>query len=109
MKLNIYNKKEKTKTYEADTYDLMFGTVEDISNLIDLDIIQKGDNAEIVKLVGKVVLNSMDTVKGILKDIFVGITDEELKNTKVAEIIQVAIEVGKYTIEQLKEVAKQKN
>ena len=29
LKLNIYDKKEITKTYTAETYDLMFGTVED--------------------------------------------------------------------------------
>ena len=29
LKLNIYNKKNIEKTYSTDTYDLMFGTVED--------------------------------------------------------------------------------
>ena len=109
MRLKIYKKGEVIKTYEADTYDLMFSVAEDISNLIDLDIIQKGDNAELVKLVGKVVINSMDKVKDLLKDIFAGITDEELKNTKLKEIVAVFIEVGKYTVKEIQEVAKQKN
>ena len=32
MKLNIYEGGNVSKTYETDTYDLMFGTVEDISD-----------------------------------------------------------------------------
>ena len=31
LKLNIYKKREIIKTYESDTYDLLFGTVEDLS------------------------------------------------------------------------------
>ena len=38
LKLNIYNKKEIVKTYTAETYDLMFGTVEDLIDLINLDM-----------------------------------------------------------------------
>jgi hypothetical protein len=109
MKLNIYDKKEIVKTYEAEEYDLMFGVVEDVANLIDLSISEKGDQAEIVKLVGKVVLNSMETVKSILKDVFVGLTDDELRQTKTVEIIAVAIDIGRYTLKQLKEVARTKN
>ena len=44
MKLNIYKKengkKVIAKTYEAETYDLMYGTVEDFLNLIDVQNIK---------------------------------------------------------------------
>lgn len=43
----------------------------------------------------------MDTVKNLLKDIFDGLTDEELKNVKVSEIASVLIDVVKFTIQQL--------
>ena len=101
MKLNIYEKKEVVKTYETDAYDLMFGTVEDIADAIKLDELKTGSDPEIIKLVGNLVLSSMDTVKNLLKDIFEGITDEELKKTKVSEIATVLIEVVKFTIMQL--------
>ena len=101
MKLNIYDKKKIVKTYEVDTYDLMFGTVEDVANAIDLDSLKTGSDVEIIKMVGKLVMSSMDTVKNLLKDIFDGITDEELKQTKVSEIATVLVDVVKFTIAQL--------
>lgn len=101
MKLNIYKGRNIEKTYEADKYDLMFGTVEDVSNAVDLDAMKTGSDVEIIKMVGKLVMNSMDTVKNLLKDIFEGITDEELKRAKVKEIATVLVDVVKFTIEQL--------
>ena len=101
MKLNIYNKKQIIKTYEVDTYDLMFGTVEDVANAIDIDSLKTGSDVEIIKMVGKLVMTSMDTVKNLLKDIFDGLTDEELKKTKVSEIATVLVDIVKFTIAQL--------
>ena len=101
MKLNIYYKGKIEKTYTADTYDLMFGTVEDVAEAVDLDKLQTGSDTEIIKMVGKLVMGSMDTVRDLLKDIFDGITDEELKHTKVKEVAKVLIDVVGYTIKQL--------
>lgn len=101
MKLNIYDKKEIVKTYEVETYDLMFGTVEDVADAINLDQLETGSDAEIIKLVGKLVIGSMDTVKNLLKDIFVGLTDDEIKNTKVTEIAHVLVDTVIFTVAQL--------
>ena len=109
MKLNIYSKKKIAKTYEADTYDLMFGTVEDVANAINLDALKTGEDVEIIKMAGNLVLSSMDTVKDLLKDIFDGLTDEEIKNTKVQEIAVVLVDVVKFTIGQLNLLPHSKN
>lgn len=109
MKLNIYSKKKTVKTYEADTYDLMFGTVEDVANAINLDALKTGEDVEIIKMAGNLVLSSMDTVKDLLKDIFEGLTDEEIKSTKVQEIAVVLVDVVKFTIAQLNLLPKSKN
>lgn len=106
MKLNIYGKLDNgkkgiVKTYIADTYDLMFGTCEDIANAIKLDDLKTGSNEELVMMAGKLVLNSFGTVKDLLKDVFEGITDEELRGTKAKEIAVVLVDVVKYTIDQL--------
>jgi len=106
MKLNIYGKNEDgkkiiVKTYTAETYDLMFGTCEDVAHAVNLDALKTGSDVEIIKMVGNLVLQSMDTVKDLLKDIFEDITDEELKNTKVTEIAIVLVDVVKFTIMQL--------
>lgn len=97
MKLNIYNKREIIKTYTADGYDLMFGTLEDVASAVKLDELETGSDVELIKMVGNLVIHSMDTVKDLLKDIFEGITDEELKHTKINEIVDVFIEVVQYT------------
>lgn len=109
MKLNIYEKKKVIKTYETSTYDLMFGTVEDVANAIDIDSLKTGSDVEIIKMVGKLVMSSMDTVKNLLKDIFDGLTDEELKKTKVSEIATVLVDVVKFTIAQLNLGVNEKN
>lgn len=101
MKLNIYEKKKIVKTYTAETYDLMFGTVEDVAEAVNLDELKTGSDVEIMTMAGKLVMKSMSTVKELLKDIFDGLTDEELKNTKVAEIVQVVIDVVMYTMTEL--------
>lgn len=109
MELNIYKKREIVKTYTADTYDLLFGVLEDVADAVKLDEMKTGTDAEIIKIVTNLVLHSMGTVKDLLKDIFPGITDEELKHTRVSEIAQVIIDVVKYTIGQLMQGFNSKN
>lgn len=109
MKLNIYEKKKVVKTYEAEAYDLMFGVLEDVAKAAKIDDLKTGSDVEIIKMIGNLAIQSMDTVKDLMKDIFDGITDEELKNTKVAEIAAVLVDVVKFTISQLNLLPKTKN
>lgn len=109
LKLNIYEKKKIVKTYTAETYDLMFGTVEDLIDLINLDQLKNGTDAEIIKLVGKVIINGMGIIKPLLKDIFEGLTDEELKKTKVSEISTALVEIVKFSISQITKGTNGKN
>lgn len=109
LKLKIYEKKQVVKTYTSETYDLMFGTVEDLLDIIDIDNIQAGDKTELLKAIAKVLANSMDIVKPLLKDIFEGLTDEELRNTKLKDIIDVLAEVIAYSISQLTKENNEKN
>jgi predicted CopG family antitoxin len=109
MQLNIYEKKKVVKTYNADTYDLMFGTVEDISDAVKLDEMKSGSDAEVFQAVIRLITTSKDTVKDLLKDIFEGLSDEELRNTKVREQAQVLVEVVNYTLSQLRKGTGTKN
>lgn len=102
MKLGIYEKKQLIKEYKADTYDLMFGTVEDIAKAMNIDGLQTGADVEIIQMAANLIKTNMDTVKDLLKDIFDGLTDEEIKKTKVREIARVLVDVVKYTVSQLK-------
>ena len=101
MKLNIYDKKNIVKTYETDEYDLLWGVVTDVSNAVNLDELQTGSQVEIMKLALGLVMNSVDTVNELLKDMFDGLTDEELKHVKVTEVAQAIVDVITYTIGQL--------
>ena len=101
MKLNIYDHKEVIKTYEADEYELMFGTVEDMIDAAKLDKIESGTDAEIVIAATNLVTTSMDTVKDLLKDVFDGMTDDEIRHTRVSEIVNVIVDVIRYAISQI--------
>ena len=101
MRLNIYDKKSCAKTYTADTYDLMFGTLEDIAEAVNLDGLKEGTDAEIIKMAAQLAINCKDTVSDLMKDIFDGITDDELRHTKVSEIAEVLLEVVRYTLTEM--------
>ena len=101
LKLNIYEKRNIVKTYTAETYDLMFGTVEDLLNVIDVDNIKAEDKTELVKAIAKILAHSLDIVKPLLKDVFEGLTDDELRNTKLKEIVDVLATVITYSISQI--------
>lgn len=99
MKLNIYEKKEVIKTYETDAYDLMFGTLEDVANALKLDELKTGSDVEIIRMGMSLVLTSIGTVKNLMKDIFDGLTDEELRKVRVRDMAEVLLEVARYTLE----------
>ena len=101
MKLNIYEKKKVVKTYTADSYDLMLGTLEDVSNAVKLDNMKTGSKAEILSMAMNLVKDSYSTVIDLMKDVFDGITDEELRKTKVIEIVNVLADIVTVTVRQL--------
>lgn len=109
LKLNIYNKKNIEKTYSTDTYDLMFGTVEDFMDLIDVDQIKAGTDTEIAMVVVKAIPKGMGTIKELLKDVFEGLTDSELKNTKVKDITKVLVAIVKSSILEINKGVDEKN
>ena len=109
LKLPVYNKREIIKTYTNNTYNLMYGTVEDILQIVDIDKLQTPTDKEISMLVIKAVPKSMDTIKELLKDIFEGITDDELRNTQVKDIVKVIIDLIKYSIIEISKGVNEKN
>lgn len=99
VKLNIYSreKDEKgnriiSKTYTADSYDLLYGTVEDVLNLFD--VVNINDENEIIRLINK----AKNQVNDLMKDVFFGLTDDELKMVSIKEVAMVLVEITKYGI-----------
>lgn len=92
--LNIYDPETKviTKQYKAESVDIMFGTIEDLIEIIDIDKLSENNDTELTKII----LMSIKKVKPLLKEVFTGLSDEELKNTKIKELIPLFIEIVKY-------------
>ena len=104
LKLNIYkNQREVEKTYIADTYDIMFGTLEDFVNLLDLESLRgnKG-NDSLVTAIGNLISGSRDMLKPLLKDIFPGLTDEEMRRIKAKELLAVVAGLAGFSIDEIK-------
>lgn len=98
LTLNIYSAEDKNKVekkYTAESYDLMLGTVEDLMQIIDVD--KMTDNVEITKMV----VSAFGKLKPFIKDIFAGVTDDELKRVKVKELIPTFIQVFKSIVDDL--------
>ena len=96
--LNVYNSKTKEieKTYTAETVEIMFGTIEDIIDIVDIDTLE--DRMTWAKMV----VLSIKKLRPLLKDVFVGLTDEELKNTKVNEIVPLFKDIFDFMVKEIK-------
>lgn len=101
MKINIYEKRKVVKTYEIDAYDLPWGVVTDVTSAIDLEQIRKGSTEDLYSAVGSLLLTSADKVNDLMKDMFDGLTDEELRKASAPEIIDCLIDVMIYTINRI--------
>lgn len=89
MKLNVYkNQKEVEKVFEIDAYDLMYGTVEDIFEVLD-DVDDKSGEMELLKAVQK----HRSKINKLLKDIFPEITEDDLRKVKLKELIPFFVEL----------------
>lgn len=101
--LNIYkkdNKKEIAKTYTAEGYELMLGTVDDFLAIFDPD--KLGDNIAIAKMI----LEAYGQIKPLLLDVFPELTDEEFRQIKINELVNVIGELGVAVVETFNELRK---
>ena len=92
MKLNVYkNQKEIEKTYEIDTYDLMYGTVEDMLAIFD-DVDDLSDNMKLFSVIQK----NRTKLNDLLLDIFPDMTEDDLRKIKLKELVPLFIELFNY-------------
>ena len=92
MKLNVYKSQtEVEKTYETQAYDLMYGTVEDIFEILDgMENMKTND-----QIIGVIQKNRAKLTE-LLKDVFPEITDDELRRIKLKELVPFFIELFGY-------------
>ena len=103
LKLNIYDGKKVVKTYEAEDFNLMTGTCEDIINMIDVDKLTSGklNDQQLGIEVVKVVAKSFNKFRPFLQDVFEGLTDEEYRHTSIKEVAGAVITIVQYTVGEL--------
>jgi hypothetical protein len=95
MKLNIYkNQREVEKTYEVDAYDIMYGTVQDVLEVLDSGMDNLNDNAQVLK----VIADNRGKLEDLLLDIFggEGLTKDELRRIKLKELVPLFLDLFKY-------------
>ena len=95
MKLNIYkNQREVEKTYEVDAYDIMYGTVQDVLEVLDSGMDNLNDNTQVLK----VIADNRGKLEDLLLDIFggEGLTKDELRRIKLKELVPLFLALFKY-------------
>lgn len=94
MIINTYkNQKEIEKTFEVKSYDLMYGTVQDMLGIID----EAGDLTDEEALFNILVANR-EKIDELLLDIFgmEGMKKEDLRKIKVKELVPLFVELFQY-------------
>lgn len=110
LNLNIYRGREIEKVYTADEYDIMFGTVEDLINLIDVDSLTGGkSDADFVGAIAALLKGGMGEVRSLIKEIFPEVTDEELKRVKMKDVVAILVNVLKYGFVNMSGASNSKN
>lgn len=95
--LKIYDDKGQNvvKSYESTTYDLMFGT---IMKLMELLKIEDMDNQmEMLKTI----YEAWDEIKVVLSAVFSEATDEDWKHVKVKELLPIILDIAKYSVTEM--------
>ena len=103
LKLKVIDSNGNAKIYTADTIDCQFGIVEDILNVLDVD------NLDNKASLAAMIIRSSKQLKPFLKDLFDGVTDEELRTAKMSNIVEIFKGLYNYAISELGALSKQGN
>lgn len=104
LKLPIYDNKKIVKTYTTNTIDFSFGVVEDVLNALDLENINNKSD------LGFAVMRCSKQLKPFLMDLFEGVTADEIRKTRMKDIINIFKDLYVYaTVELVGAVGKEKN
>ena len=109
LKLDIYKtrfckKDEIEKTCTAKDFELSLGICEDVLNMINIDMFGGGLAALSTEsqneLFTTLVKNGLPFFREMIQELF-DLTDEEVKKTKLSDIVKVVIDIVKYSFSQL--------
>lgn len=103
LKLRVKDSDGNAKIYTAETIDCEFGIVEDILNLLD------ADNLNDKTSLATMIIKSSKQLKPFLRDLFEGVTDEELRTAKMSNLIEIFKAIYNYAVSELGALNKQGN
>lgn len=103
IKLNIYKDKfcrKLDRTVTAADFELSTGICEDVLDLINIDMFAGGmealsDESKLELIIG-IVKNGYPQFKALMQELF-ELTDDEIRNTKIAEIAVVVKNIVEYS------------
>lgn len=98
LKLNIYKtrkSKEIEKTYIANDFELSMGVCEDLLHIVKIDMFENGldilsEETKVLEIM-KMGVGGLDVFKEMLKEIYDGLTDDEISRAKMKEIAYVVV------------------
>lgn len=95
LKLNIYEGNKVIKTYTAETIDFSFGIVEDIMDVLDFENMKSKNDLALA------VAKCTKQLKPFLMDMFAPVTSEEIRKTRIKNIIEIFKQLFEYAQREL--------
>lgn len=83
LKLHVRTSEGSAKTYTTDTVDFSFGVVEDVLDALNLENLSDKNQIAIMAV------KCSKQLRPFLKEIFEGVTDEELRTVKMSNLVEV--------------------
>lgn len=92
LELQVKDKKGNViKTVEANTFDVYFGTIDNLMRLLDID--EQTSSFELLKKITK----AWGEVTELLGDIFPDMTDQDWKYVRLNDLVPIVLRIVKYT------------
>lgn len=100
LSLNIYkkeNRREIERVAVANEFDIMFGTVEDLIALIDVEKLSgEVKDIDFISAIASLLSGGIGQVKDLIMEIFPDVTEDEMRRVKARDIMSVLVAVLKY-------------
>lgn len=105
INLKIYDQtgKNVVKIYEAETFELPFGTVRKLMAIVKIEDIE--DQGELLKTVAQ----AWDEILNVLYTVFPECTEEEWDRVKAKDVLSVVIQIAKAAITDVFVIPTEKN
>lgn len=97
LKLHIYEGHKIAKTYTTESIDLSLGVIYDVMDAFDFEGMTSGNNKEMFKAI----IKCKDQITPFLMDLFDGPTADEVRHTRMQNLIEVFRGLYNYAISEL--------